>query len=149
MEYRKASRKDIPALVENRVEFVSSIRNLPDTEAFQDSTRHYLEEHIDQEDLVVFLALQEGEIISSCMVCLFQTIPLPSCLSGKCGELLNVYTKKEYRRQGHAEKIIRMLMEQVKASGAEKLLLHYTEQGLPLYQKLGFTRLENQMQVFL
>lgn len=48
------------------------------------------------------------------MLCIFNTAPLPSTLSGKIGELLNVYTKNEYRRQGHSKRLIKLLMDEAK-----------------------------------
>jgi len=49
------------------------------------------------------------------MACIFQTAPLPSCPTGKSAELLNVYTLKKYRKQGHAETLVRMLIEKSNA----------------------------------
>lgn len=149
MEYREANHNDINLFVENRVEFATSIRNIDNVEGFRNSTKRYIEEHLGKNDLVIFIAVSDGEIVSTCMACIFQTAPLPSCPTGKSAELLNVFTLKEYRKQGHAETLVRMLIERVKEYGVEKILLDYTDMGMPLYKKLGFTSLENQMQLRL
>ncbi len=149
MEYRKAGMNDIDAIVENRIEFVTTIREMQDIESFKARTKAYLKRHITGDDLVIFLAVEGGQIIASCMACIYETIPRPSCLSGKCADLLNVYTKHDYRRQGHAEKLIRLLMAEVRKLGAEKMVLSYTEDGYPLYKKLGFQALEHQMEIKL
>lgn len=149
MELRKATLRDLDAFVENRMEFVKSIREINDMNNFRNSTVAYLEEHIGKEDLSIYIAIDDTKIVSSCMACIFQTVPLPSCPKGKSAELLNVYTLKEYRRKGLAEKLIRMLLCQLKKDGVEKVLLDYTDMGLPLYQKIGFTPLNHQMQLRL
>ncbi len=149
MEYRKANRGDIKAFTENRLEFASSVRKPENPEAFKAATAKYLNEHIDKDDLIIMLAMDGEVIAASCMACLFETAPLPFLLSGKTAELLNVYTKEEYRRQGHAEKLLMMLMEESKKAGAEKMFLFYTDSGLPLYKKLGFTPMERHLEIRL
>lgn len=145
MEYRQGTRNDLELFLENRMEFASSLKELPDTAGFRKSTETYLKEHIDQDDLLIFLALDNEKIISSCMACIITTAPLPSRLSGKSAEVLNVYTLKEYRRQGHAAKLLNMLFEELKRRGIPKVVLEYTDDGFPLYQTLGFKDLDRQM----
>lgn len=149
MDYRMMGRDDLDAFVEYRMEFVSAIRNIGDSSAFRTKTREYLEEHADRDDLIVFLAIDKGKIAASCMACIFETVPLPSCLCGRSAELLNVYTKKEFRRQGHAEKLLRLLLAEARERGVGKIVLETTEDGLSLYQKLGFIGLERRMELRL
>lgn len=40
-----------------------------------------------------------------------------------------------------------MLTQETKKLGIEKIVLDYTDIGLPLYEKLRFTTLHNQMQL--
>lgn len=147
MEFKQASNNDINAFVKHRMEFVTSIRKIEDCNSFKDRTQKYLEEHIDKDDLIVFIAKDGEKIVSSCMACIFDTIPLPSCPKGRSAELLNVYTLAEWRRNGFAEQLIHMLIVESKKRGVEKIILDYTDAGLPLYKKLGFIPLEHQMQL--
>ena len=149
MEFRQATLKDLDEFVATRVEFLTLIRVLDDVAGFRENTRAYLREHLERDDLVVYLALDEDRIVSSCMACLYQTTPLPSCLTGRAAELLNVYTLPEYRRMGLAETLVRLLLDELARRGVEKVILDYTDDGLPLYEKLGFTRLPYQMQLKL
>lgn len=149
MEFRRAKRSDLEQFVENRMEFVTLIRQIEHPEEFRSRTRTYLREHMEDPDLMIFVAVDQNEIVSSCMACVFQLVPLPSCPSGKTAELLNVYTKPAYRRQGLSEMLIRMLLEELKKEQVGKVILEYTEAGHPLYQKIGFTELEHQMQLKL
>ena len=96
MEYRRANRGDIERFVENRVEFAASIRQIDELELFRKRTRDYVEEHMEKDDMVIFIAVEGDRIISSCMACIFHTAPLPSCPTGVCAELLNVYTAVSY-----------------------------------------------------
>ncbi len=145
MEYRMADVRDAERFTQVRMEFVQSIRTIASVKEFAARTRTYLQEHLGGEELTVFLAVEGEEIAASCMACIYETAPLPSCTSGKSAELLNVYTRDAYRRQGHAEALLRLLLEESKQRGVEKMVLEYTEAGLPLYRKLGFEVLERQM----
>jgi N-acetylglutamate synthase-like GNAT family acetyltransferase len=149
MEYRRAQRNDIDMIVENRIEFVTSIAKIQNIAEFKDITKRYIEEHIDKDDLIIYIAIENNEIIASCMSCIYMTVPLASCLSGKYAELLNVYTKKEYRRKGHAERIISILSAELKEYGVEKIKLNYTDSGYPLYEKMGFKKLDRDMELTL
>jgi ribosomal protein S18 acetylase RimI-like enzyme len=149
MEYRRALSNDIDMIVENRIEFVTSIAKIQNKAEFKDITKRYIEEHIDKEDLIIYIAIENNEIIASCMSCIHMTVPLASCLSGKYAELLNVYTKKEYRRKGHAERLISILIAELKEYGVEKIKLKYTDSGYPLYEKIGFEKLDRDMELTL
>lgn len=113
MDYRMANRNDIELFVSTRMEFVTSIRKIEDISDFENRTRQYLNEHIGKDDLIIFLAVEDGNIAASCMACLYETAPLPSCLSGKTAELLNVYTQSKYRGKGHAKILLNLLIQEV------------------------------------
>lgn len=149
MEFRRATSKDVESFVENRIEFLTLIRTIERPDEFRAETLEYIREHIGTDDLIIFLALDGETIASSCMACIFQTAPVPSCPNGKAAELLNVYTKQAYRRMGLAEKLVRMAIMELQTRGVEKVLLDYTDDGLPLYRKLGFTILPQEMQLRL
>ena len=149
MEYRRAGINDIEKFVEHRIRFVTSIRSIEDVALFRERTRAYIAEHIDKQDLLVFLAVEGDEIVSSCMACIFETAPLPSNLSGKSAELLNVFTVEGHRRKGHAEKLLHMMLGEAKRCSVSKIVLSYTEDGRGLYEKLGFTHLDKQMTIRL
>ena len=93
--------------------------------------------------------MNNGAIIASCMACLYHTVPLSSCLSGKIAEIFNVYTQKEHRRKGHAKMLLSMTIDEVRKRGVEIVRLDYTEDGLLLYKQMGFTLAEHQMLLIL
>ena len=146
MEYRKLEASDVNDFVENRVEFATLIRNIENVDLFKEKTREYIEEHIDKDDLIIYIAVDNKKIVSSCMLCIFNTAPLPSTLNGKIGELLNVYTKNEYRRQGHSKRLIKLLMDEAKKRNVSKIILNYTDDGYPLYKSLGFKKVNDEME---
>lgn len=145
MDIRKVNLCDIDLLINNRIEFLYSIKSITYQEDFRRSTREYLQKHIVDDSVISFIAVKDGKIISSCILCIYETLPTPSCLSGRTGLLLNVYTCLEYRRQGLAYRVLTRLIEEAKRLNVGKILLDYTDDGYPLYKKLGFEELDREM----
>lgn len=146
MNYRVLHLADLEHFLELRMEFLLSYQDVPQTEAFQIMTENYLRKHMETEDLLLLAAEEEGSLVAACMVCFYETCPMVDNPSGKYGELRNVYTKPAYRRKGISEKLVRMALEKAKERGVTKMRLHYTDDGLPLYQKLGFIPEERYME---
>ncbi len=145
MELRKATQADIDLLARNRLAFTSLTHNVGNPSEYIARTADYLRRHIKDDSLISFIAVDNGLIVSSCILSIYETLPVPSCPSGKTGLLLNVYTLEAYKRQKLAYKLLLMLIEEAKRIGVEKIQLTNTEEGYPLYKKLGFTELAHQM----
>lgn len=149
MEYRQANREDLENFIDVRMEFASSMGEIPTMERFREETAAYLRGHLGKDDLLIFIAADKGRIIATCMACIFMTVPLPSCSSGKIAVLLNVSTLKDHRRKGHAAKLLRLTLEELKRRGVRKVILDHTDDGFPLYKKLGFETSERHMSLSL
>jgi ribosomal protein S18 acetylase RimI-like enzyme len=54
------------------------------------------------------------------------------------GNILNVYTDPEYRRQGLARRLTDTAIEWCRANGIATVILHASEEGRDLYRSLGF-----------
>jgi GNAT superfamily N-acetyltransferase len=52
--------------------------------------------------------------------------------------VVNVYTEPEWRGRGIARALMRVLMEWASAQGADRIVLHASDAGRPLYTSLGF-----------
>ncbi|MDR3645602.1 MAG: GNAT family N-acetyltransferase [Clostridia bacterium] len=148
MEFRKAGMEDIDLLTENRMEFVTAVSHIQNPEEFRRATKEYLREHL-EDDLIYYICTDAGKIVSSCLLCIYRTLPLPSAINGKHGLLLNVYTLKEYRRQGLAKSLISNLICDAREMGVSRISLNYTDEGYPLYQELGFVKCDREMEMKL
>jgi GNAT superfamily N-acetyltransferase len=52
--------------------------------------------------------------------------------------VVNVYTEPEWRGRGIARALMRTLMDWAINQGADRIVLHASDQGRPLYTSLGF-----------
>lgn len=146
MSRRELGKKDLEAFLALRMEFLLSYNEIPEEGKLREDTRAYLERYLETEDFFALGEEREGELIAACMVCLYDTSPAVDNPSGRYAELRNVYTKPPYRGRGIARELVLWSMEEAKRRGAGKMRLHYTEDGLPLYKKLGFVPEEKYME---
>lgn len=58
---------------------------------------------------------------------------------GPQGLIMNVFTERSWRRRGVAEALMRDVLEWCRVHGVESVVLHASDNGRPLYEKLGFT----------
>ena len=60
---------------------------------------------------------------------------------------MNMYTKPEYRRRGIAFKTLDLLVSDAKNKGIAAISLEATNMGRPLYEKYGFVKMEDEMEL--
>ncbi len=147
MVIRKATVEDVEQLVEVRRQFQETVKGTRGSEFFAQAVEGYLRKHVLLGTCVVWLAEDNGEIVSCAMLALVEELPVLGNLSGRVGFLHNVYTNPRYRRQGLAQQIVVNCLQSAKEWGAGRVCLGATEQGRPLYEKLGFKSLNDEMQL--
>ncbi len=64
--------------------------------------------------------------------------PYPGNKSGIEGYISNVYVREQFRRRGIASQIMNALADDARARGVEKVILHATDTGKKVYEKLGY-----------
>jgi GNAT superfamily N-acetyltransferase len=52
--------------------------------------------------------------------------------------ILNVYIEREFRRQGLAQRVMLLITQWLREQGFSSVALHASDEGRPLYEKLGF-----------
>lgn len=85
-----------------------------------------------------------GEIVGGAGLQLRELLPRPDgarerLVRGPQGLVLNVYTERAWRRLGVADALMRELLRWCRENGIESVVLHASDEGRPLYEKLGFT----------
>ena len=105
----------------------------------------YLRAAIANGEYVGWLAHQKGapaEIVAGAGVQLRNTLPHPrtpvGAPHGREAIVLNVYTEPAWRGRDIAEALMRRIIEWAGEEGLHTLVLHASEAGRPLYERLGF-----------
>lgn len=61
---------------------------------------------------------------------------------------MNMYTAPKYRRQGIAFHTLDLLVKDAREQGITQIALEATDMGRPLYEKFGFKKMENEMEIY-
>lgn len=144
---RKAAEEDTGRLVEVRRQFQQLLKGSRGDEGFARALEGYFKKHVPAGTCVVWLAEDGGEVAACAVLTLAEDLPGLKNPSGRVGYLHNVYTHPQYRRQGLAEKLVGNCLQSAKEWGAGRVCLGATEQGRPLYEKLGFQPESGDMQL--
>lgn len=140
---RRASLEDVEALVQLRLALQLESGHLTqDTmvTALKQATHQYLMEALPKETFIVWVAEAEGKIVASSGLIFFQKPPSENNLSGLEAYILNMYTLPPWRGQGIATRLLHELMQFVKQTRAHRIWMYATQDGKPIYEKVGFVR---------
>jgi len=111
-----------------------------------DAARAYLTQAITDGRYVGWVAeLDAGsrEIIGGAGLQLRELLPRADVARGRLvrgpqGLIVNVYTERAWRRKGVADALMQELLQWCRGNGIESVVLHASDEGRPLYEKLGF-----------
>jgi len=106
----------------------------------RESLPSYFEKHVGV-DLYPFIArdmLYRGELIASAFLLVIEKPANPNFIHGKTGEVLNVFTSKQYRGNGISTNLINMIIEKARELGLDYIKLSSTDMGYDMYKKVGF-----------
>lgn len=137
--YKIAGPDDLSCFMESRKNTLRLNDDLPDDYTFDADFLSRTETMFLEGEQDTVLAFDNGCAVGSATVCYFRTLPLLSLPHGTKGYVTNVYTDPAYQGEGIASDMMIRLIEAAKARGIDTLTLEATEEGKPLYEKLGFT----------
>lgn len=99
MNIRKATSVDVDELVKIRIAYLKEDYGTLSSEqvdTLKKKLPEYYNNHI-QRDMIAYIAEENNKIISSVFLLIIEKPSNPSFMSGKIGDILNVYTSPEYR----------------------------------------------------
>ena len=135
-----ADKNDIKELIRMRIAYMvddfGSVSDI-EKESMEKQLPDYFERKLNTE-LVAFVAKYGATIVS---VAYLHIIELPAnsiLLNGLYGEVLSVYTMPEYRGKGLCSTLMKNLVEYARERGLGRIDLSATDEGYPIYKKLGF-----------
>lgn len=141
----KATDKELKEVEAIRIEMLKVVNHLPEDAVFDEAFMRNTNDYFSKADQTTVLAVCEGEVIGCATICYIYLMPTFDHPGGRRAHIMNVYTRKEYRRQGIAIQMMHMLIEEAKQRGVTELSLDATEDGKPLYEKCGFSASEESM----
>lgn len=141
---RKATTDDFDNVISSRLEMLKDVNGLSETEEFSEQFIEKTKQYFKQPCQTTILAIDK-EVIGCATICYIEIMPTVDHPTGKRAHVMNVYTRKTYRRQGIAYKMMEQLINEARENGVTEISLDATKQGRPLYEKCGFVRSEEGM----
>lgn len=145
VEYRIAEKEDIEQMMFIRLEMLKVVNNLPADYIYSDTIVSESRDYFLNGDQTTVLAIDNEIVVGCASISYMRIMPTFSHPSGKRAHLMNVYTKRAYRRQGIARRMCEMLIKDAWEKGVTEISLDATTSGRPLYKSLGFSDSEEFM----
>lgn len=149
-EYKKATTKDIAELVRTRVIVLRAANKLSDDvdmSIVEQESYAYYKRAVETGEHMAYLVYDKETFIGAGGVSFYQVMPTYHNSSGKKAYIMNMYTAPEYRRQGIAFHTLDLLVKAAKERGISQIALEATDMGRPLYEKYGFVKMEDEMEL--
>lgn len=148
--YKKATIKDIHLLTKSRIEVLRAANKLADdvdmTEVEAQSHEYY-KKALSDETHTAYLVFDEQRFVGAGGISYFRVMPTYHNVTGNKAYIMNMYTNPEYRRLGIAYKTLELLVADAKERGVKAISLEATDMGRPLYEKFGFVKMNDEMEL--
>lgn len=148
----QASEAHAEQIIKLRVNLLLELNKLStekEIKAIEEATYTYFIQATKEGSLLSYCIEQDGILVSTSGLLFFQRHPTPKNLSGKEAYINNVYTLPEFRKQGLAHILVEACIQECKARGVQRIWLHASDEGMPMYAKFGFKKNEAAMELFL
>jgi len=150
-QFRLATAADVELISWHRARMFQDMGELPPDlfETFRIQSRDALRQMFARENYFGWLASPENEperIVAGAGVQLREVPPHPQAnangkidiISGRQAIILNVFTEPDWRRRGLAALLIERVIDWTRKQGIDSLVLHASDEGRALYERLGF-----------
>lgn len=148
--FKKATLNDLSELVKTRIEVLRAANKLDaaiDMSEVEKQSEDYYKEALRDGTHVAYL-VYDGEIfVGAGGVSFFRVMPTYHNPTGNKAYIMNMYTNPDYRRRGIACRTLGLLVEAAKEKGITSICLEATEMGRPLYEKYGFVKMNDEMEL--
>ncbi len=149
MQYRIATSADCQALTRLRMD----MRRERDAgfceETLSHNTLAFFERAIKAGSHIAFIGEQEGVIVATAGLSLFEMPPIAKLPNGKVAKLMNMYVVPQHRNKGIAKQMLDVVLSYAAAQGYHKVMLNASPMGKGLYENSGFTLIKNEYERFI
>lgn len=149
-KYKKATIADIDELVKTRIivpRAANKLSNDVDMSLVEKESYEYYKSALEIGEHIAYLVYDNENFIGAGGVSFYKVMPTYHNPTGKKAYIMNMYTASEYRRQGITFHTLDLLVKDVRKQGVSQITLEATEMGRPLYEKYGFVKMEDEMEL--
>ena len=96
-----------------------------------------------------WLAKNGSQVVASGAISIFSYIPVPNDTNLEVAYLHSMYTEKIFRGRKIAQQIIEKAISYCKVNGIHRIALNASDEGKPIYEKIGFLSAPDSMRLFI
>ncbi len=136
-----AGQENIDLLVDHRLSMWQDLHPEWSKEVLESKrvTRGWIKKQMSRGKLVGFIVKAHGgRVAGSGCVWIREEQPRPTNPRLEVPYLMSMYTVKEFRRRGVAKLIVKSALKWCKEQKYERIVLHASRMGRPLYESMGF-----------
>jgi GNAT superfamily N-acetyltransferase len=137
MENRRATIDDVANLIEMRTQQLLD-EGFPPVSNIDPELHEYFKSGLNDGSFISRLAVTNSLIIATSGLCFYQLPPTYSNPSGRVAYVTNMFTRKEYRRQGIASHLLNLIIDEAKSLNYRVIRLHTSANAKSIYNKAGF-----------
>ncbi|HRZ97618.1 MAG TPA: GNAT family N-acetyltransferase [Paludibacter sp.] len=138
---QKVEVSDVDEMILHRINYLTEMQGKRDNltvEKLKAELQVYFQQGIENGNCIALMAKHNAITVSYGAIIL-HTVPGDfNCSSYLEGDILNMYTIPEARKQGISTLILKQLIAEAKLRGVTKLALHTSVAGEKLYRSAGF-----------
>jgi len=140
MKYRRATIEDVHILTDLRIEFLieANGQQFEHENALKEKIESYFNYHLHTEEFVAWLCISDDTVVGTSGISFYEIPPSYSNFTGWIGYIMNMYTRKPYRRKGIGSFLFQKILEEGRKKNVSKFILNATHDGKGLYEKFGF-----------
>ena len=149
-KYKKATIADIDELVRTRIivlRAANKLSNDVDMPLVEKESYEYYKSALETGEHIAYLVYDNETFIGTGGVSFYQVMPTYHNPTGKKAYIMNMYTAPEYRGQGIAIHTLDLLVKNAREQDVAQIALESTDMGRPLYEKYGFVKMEDEMEL--
>lgn len=131
MNIRVALTEDIMLLISLRMQIRKERDDSFDESILRPATESFFRKNIRSSDHVAFIAGENGEVVGTVGLTLFEMPPTSKLPNGKVAKLMNMYTLPKYRKRGIEKRMLGYTVDYVSQHGHHKVMLNSSSMGQP------------------
>ena len=150
LRFKKTTIEDLDLLTDTRVEVLraaNKLANDADMSEVKAQSYSYYKRALCDGTHTAYLVFDGNRFVGAGGVSFFQVMPTYHNPSGRKAYIMNMYTDPEYRRKGIAYRTLDLLVRESRSKGISCISLEATDMGRPLYEKYGFIKMKDEMEL--
>jgi GNAT superfamily N-acetyltransferase len=151
VQIRLAVENDIDQLIRMRYDFTLEYSPdiVADYELFYLECKAYLEAAITGARWFIWIAEVDEKVVSHIYIELIDKVPRPGRITYPFGYVTNVYTLPQYRSKGIGSKISKSIAEWARVHHLEFLIVWPSDEGVAFYERNGYVKAVEAMELHL